>query len=835
VPVKPDLAIAGSDLTLSNATPTPNDSALTIKLKVSNYGLVPPDSVMLSLSDAYGGNTYPLVSDLRLPPTRHRDSVVIGWDPSSQVGRHTLVATVDPGNVINEVNELNNIVSVNQFVYANLIAAVKPLDNAVMPAGPQTLVVTSPLGMDSVGFVYYFELDTLPTFDSPFKISSGLVAPGPVSGQWATPSLAINQVYFWRARTVDGKNVGNWLTASFSTSSDLPLPGRIRWKESSQAQFAREVNIGTAPTDSGVTILPNLPINLSARSVGNRANPDLDYYSTIQINETLIRGYWWHIGYSFMVLRVNEFDGSYIFRPFNVRNVPADADSMVKFITNTPVGNFLAISVVYDGRTNVTESLYVAIESLGSTLIRQAQNGQSWALIGRKGVGGPGMAPLEGLTNDSVLVDLEIPAYYSLGKGSITSKGITMPTSWDSLFWRREYVPGVSNVSVAVLGVRGNNRVDTLRFLPPDITDVDLGFLNALTSGPTYTHVRTAALLSSTDALVTPRLTSWWVDFIPPADLAVSSRTVGIPDVMLERGLVLNLPVTVHNIGFSGIDSARITVSVFDKVNRARAIAWGQVDTIPVDGSSSTIIPISTSDFPRRVTLQVSVAPSKKYKDLVPENNVAYYTFTVAGSLSAPVQMYADGAHLMDGDYVAAKPTILIRAPARGNDEPRSQNVALFVNGKNIPQSGTAGGDAQFNPELPDGHHQVSARLSRVNSFGEIDTVERTITVSVLNELRILQLYNYPNPFRQETHFTFMLTGSRPPEDLTIRIFTIAGRKVREIRRSLGELQVGFNRVYWDGRDADGDEVANGYYLYQVSLRGAGETVSAIEKLVKVR
>jgi flagellar hook assembly protein FlgD len=73
------------------------------------------------------------------------------------------------------------------------------------------------------------------------------------------------------------------------------------------------------------------------------------------------------------------------------------------------------------------------------------------------------------------------------------------------------------------------------------------------------------------------------------------------------------------------------------------------------------------------------------------------------------------------------------------------------------------------------------------------------------------------------------------PEEVRIRVFTIAGRKINELVRDAGSLRVGYNRVYWDGRDADGDEIANGYYLYEVLVKSNGRTESSIQKLAKVR
>lgn len=63
----------------------------------------------------------------------------------------------------------------------------------------------------------------------------------------------------------------------------------------------------------------------------------------------------------------------------------------------------------------------------------------------------------------------------------------------------------------------------------------------------------------------------------------------------------------------------------------------------------------------------------------------------------------------------------------------------------------------------------------------------------------------------------------------------MSGRKIREIGVTQNLLQLGFNRVYWDGRDADGDEVANGYYFYQVSVKAGDKNLFAIEKLVKAQ
>ncbi len=843
LPTLPDFNVSTEDIALSSSVPTPNDSSLSIKLKLHNWGLVPEDSIALTINDAFGGSSAPVL-DSRISAPMHNDSLIIPWYALDKVGMHTLTVTLDPLNAVPEVNDLNNVASTDHYIYANLLAVVRPLNNQVVLPGAQMLVVTSPLGRDSIGFQYTFELDTVSTFDSPFKVSSGPVAPGIVKGEWITPVLSGGGVFFWRARTVEDSLYGNWITACFSTSNDVPVLPEIRLKEANPKQFNMDKLFQVAATDSGVTIASNAPLQLYSRSLSYRANLNIDYYSVIKVNDQTMTGLWWVLGRSFMVTRVDEFTGNYDFRAFDVAGQAAQRDSMKNFIKNTPQGSYLVMSVIFDGRTNVNESLYVAIESLGSTMIRSVTNGKSWAFIGRKGF--PSVA-LESMTNDSAIVSLQVPNYYSLGSGSVSTTAIAIPVGWDSLRWNYGGFQGVTSTRVAIFGVRQNGVLDTLRVFSEDSVDVNIASLQALTSGPTYGSFKIAGLLTSTDATYTPVLREWQIDLLAPPDLAVSSRTVGEEEYEVERGTVFNLPVTVHNIGFQDADSARIVVSIYDKFNKARPIAYGMLDSILVNASKSTTIPINTSDFSRRVVLQASVSPSKKSKDLVSANNDAYFVLNVTGATHSPVRLYADGVQLMDGDYVSASPTILVRQSTPDGDVLRS--VEFFVDNslvhasvarwhKEIGNSSISltGEDPAFALQLSDGRHELKVRLLYQSVSGNIDTVQRAVSVSVTRENKILQLFNYPNPFLRETYFTFTLTGLDAPEGLTIRIFTVAGRKIREIDVPGSTLQIGFNRVFWDGLDSDGDEIGNGYYFYQVAVKGMeGKTITGIEKLVKFR
>jgi len=132
-------------------------------------------------------------------------------------------------------------------------------------------------------------------------------------------------------------------------------------------------------------------------------------------------------------------------------------------------------------------------------------------------------------------------------------------------------------------------------------------------------------------------------------------------------------------------------------------------------------------------------------------------------------------------------------------------------------------------PQLEPGEHQLS--LKAWDNSNNSTTLRTTILVVLQRKLALHSVLNYPNPFRKRTDFTFYLTADAW---VKVRVFTVAGRLIYESPPQF--LPSGFNWIPWDGRDADGDPVANGLYLYQVSATNQkGERAEALGKLVIAR
>ncbi len=855
IPGKPDLSITPQDLSLDVLAPTLADSTVRVRMIAHNYGLVPPDSVEVSIVDEPSGAAGNVSQNFRVKPTLHRDTVLVPWKGTSVRGGHRLHVNLDPQNTIAEVSEANNTASFTTYVYAHTILGVRPIINEAVQPGPVELVASSPVSGDTSVTMYEFELDTTLAFTSGVRTASGPIQPGPVGARWTTPPLSAPGTWFWRARTVVDTTVGKWMVGRFAVESDAPARPLVSWREKTGAQFSAGRLEGTAVTDSGVTLRASPSLSVAARSLGYRANADKDYYSTIRVNEQTVTGLWWEHGNSFMVVRLNAFTGFFEFKPFNLSGNAVLADSMKAFIDATNAGDYLLISVIFDGYTNVSAGLRASIQALGSTRIDSVRPGHSWILIARKQAGPPYFVLEQwspgGVAEDSTV----IPNNFAVGSGTYVSAVNPFPSAFGKFRWTTHVSGGTHAMRASVLGLKPDGRADTLARIASTEAEADLAGLVSTFKDSTYTHLSISSLLSTTDALTTPLLRNWSIDVGPPSDLAISNRTVGKGTQVLAKTSGVDIPLTVHNIGYRAVDSARIRVDVLKPDGQRQPLLYATSSRIPVDSLRTVLLSIPADGLTGNNDLEIVVSPPAGERDLLAENNTARVNInftSVSEPLAATVRVYADGVPLMDGDYVSSQPQVLVQLEELTGVRNGQERVNLYVDNQAVmSNSGGATGAAEqagsgiqamvdagefvFAPRLSDGPHEISVRLYRWNGLSGVDSIEHRVAVNVVSDCRILRVFNYPNPFSTSTEFTFVLTGARTPEELTIRIFTIAGRRIQEIRVPHVDLRIGFNRVQWDGRDFDGDEIANGYYLYQVQAKGEGKVESAIEKMAKVR
>ena len=92
---------------------------------------------------------------------------------------------------------------------------------------------------------------------------------------------------------------------------------------------------------------------------------------------------------------------------------------------------------------------------------------------------------------------------------------------------------------------------------------------------------------------------------------------------------------------------------------------------------------------------------------------------------------------------------------------------------------------------------------------------------------------NFPNPFNPQTQIRFEL-----PEAARVRvtIYNVLGEAVRTLRG--GVRNAGNHTLRWDGKDAGGNDVPSGLYIYRIevaALGGKGQQITQIRKMTLLR
>jgi len=201
----------------------------------------------------------------------------------------------------------------------------------------------------------------------------------------------------------------------------------------------------------------------------------------------------------------------------------------------------------------------------------------------------------------------------------------------------------------------------------------------------------------------------------------------------------------------------------------------------------------------------------------------------VADSAGPVMQLYLDSRGFRPGDVVSASPTLIAdlsdasgintsgagvghRLEAWLDDQAQSVDLSDYYRSKpNTYQEGTV--DYQFGT-LASGSHKL--RMRAWDTYNNSSTKETVFDVLTGSGLNVSNVYNFPNPFASSTLFTFQ-QNQVVSIDSEIKIYTVAGRLVQSLKKD--NIIAHFVEIPWDGRDKEGDALANGVYLYKLIAR----------------
>ncbi len=133
--------------------------------------------------------------------------------------------------------------------------------------------------------------------------------------------------------------------------------------------------------------------------------------------------------------------------------------------------------------------------------------------------------------------------------------------------------------------------------------------------------------------------------------------------------------------------------------------------------------------------------------------------------------------------------------------------------------------------DLELGDHKVALLAS--DMFGNVGSDTLSFQLGAQGVTDIFDATVFPNPTAGPCR---LVCDVSDPMDLQWDIYTVSGRRVRSLRESFDSA--GAKILEWDGRDGEGDEIANGVYLYVLrgtSAADAGHQIRKTGQLVIMR
>ncbi|MBC7694962.1 MAG: type IX secretion system sortase PorU [Burkholderiales bacterium] len=164
-------------------------------------------------------------------------------------------------------------------------------------------------------------------------------------------------------------------------------------------------------------------------------------------------------------------------------------------------------------------------------------------------------------------------------------------------------------------------------------------------------------------------------------------------------------------------------------------------------------------------------------------------------------------------------------------DEKTSKPIILndyYVSDLNTYQSGKIRYPLN---ELAEGNHTISLKVWDVQNNSSSTITD--FVVASQADLALTHILNYPNPFTTNTKFFIEHNQCCTNLKVMIQIYTITGKVVKSINKTINNEGFRFDGIDWDGKDDFGDKLARGVYVYKVSVTdGAKKKADKIEKLV---
>ncbi len=133
-------------------------------------------------------------------------------------------------------------------------------------------------------------------------------------------------------------------------------------------------------------------------------------------------------------------------------------------------------------------------------------------------------------------------------------------------------------------------------------------------------------------------------------------------------------------------------------------------------------------------------------------------------------------------------------------------------------------------PEQTEGKHSIRIKAWDVANNSSEATLD--FLVRKQSQLQVTNLRNFPNPFNSTTTFAFEHNQPNTNLDVTIAIYDVSGRIVKQIRQQVNTGGTRNCQINWAGDTQSGAKLTKGVYIYHVIVVAGSNKTENTQQLI---
>lgn len=796
-----------------------DQDSTVINIVYGNYGAVTADSAIIEISAKYGSQIT-VSRRLKIPVPLLQDTVRVSVPVKNMSGVHDISVNIDPDDVLREEYEDDNMAT-TQFNVSS--TRIKVVNSRVGRSEGQTerITILNPQLHLHDQMDYSLELSDDVTFGAVQRIK---LAYGKVVSVADSIEYAGAGPYYWRIMSSDNDSQP---VGPYKCYPKMEKYNNIRI----DAEEYQEDQLRNLRPYNGALRIEALERRVQVISAGF-LDGSFGVVSIDGVNvlpNTYFRSY-------VVVLVDSTLMQPYDLRYYDLYGDPASPDSLIRFVNSARSGTLFIIATADEPRTR-NNVIAPTIRALGSKYIGTLGDRSSWAMIGWRGAA-TGSIPEAYKPSTAGRVVVDTVFLLKPDTASITIAEIGPASKWSHIDVGASTSPEV-RLSATVSSTDTRQRLRSIENL---VGRIDLSGIDA------RKHPRLDVRISMyTEGVVDSAYISYiGIAYDDLPELALNYQSVAVLDSAVEQGDSVRIDVGVLNPGEGLPGPFTVALDVVDDQNVRRPLDSVRVSSLGRDAWFKHRFAVGTTAMKGGYQAIITVDRSNEVDEQYEDNNVYMTSFSVRQDTTRPtMDVTFDDAIVFDGDYVRPRPVVrvvlkdLSPLPITSAD-----NFRIVVNDSLIPTNTSNIRLVETTPHavleyLPavdlDAGENIFAFNAKDASGNNAYSEDILTRVRVSYETGVDRVFNYPNPFADETAFSFLLVGSMIPDAASVMIYTVSGRKIRTISVPPEQLRIGYNIVKWDGKDEDGDRLSNGTYFFKIQVRTAGSSLEKIGRIAVVR